>query len=290
MNKNISLIGYPCGKGAQIQECSKGPEALKQWKLSEKLTDNGIINKWQDIIESDDSLNDLQYITKACESLYKQVIDSINRDTFPVTIGGDHSMAVGTWSAVVDKYSMKQNLGLIWVDAHLDAHTPSSSKSGAIHGMPAASLLGYGAKDLVNLGSEGAKISPKHLVYIGIRSYEDAEYKLAKDLGVNIFTNYDVIKYGLENIIQDAISIATKETDGFGLTIDLDAFDPSRAPGVGSPEKIGLLRNEVFNALKGIGNHKKIKALEIAEYNPNEGYDDITKNLILDLIISIFKD
>jgi len=288
MNRTLSLIGYPCGKGAQITECEKGPEKLKDWGLSDKLNHRNIDSIWHDGFKLDNSLDDLQYVKTACNSLYKQVIDSIDNGNFPVTIGGDHSMAIGTWSAIADKYSIKNNLGLIWIDAHLDAHTPDSSQSGAIHGMPAASLLGYGSKELVNLGSEGAKINPEHLVYIGIRSYEEEEYQLIKDLGITVFTIYDVIKYGMENIIQDTISIVTENTNGFGLTVDLDAFDPTRAPGVGSPEKIGLLRNEVFLALKNIGNHKKIKALEIAEYNPDEGYDDITKNLVLDLISSIF--
>lgn len=289
MPNSLSFISYNCGKGAQLQSCALGPKILQEWGLSSLLQKKNILCQWVPNVAlplcSDDALYD---VTAACEALYKQIFTVLDQGNFPVTLGGDHSMAVGTWSGIVDYYNAKQRLGLIWIDAHLDAHTPHTSPSGAIHGMPAANLLGYGQKQLVDLGSVGRKIAPEHLVYIGVRSYEPEEYKLLTQLGVAIFTMQDVIEQGFDVIMQKALHHVTQHTDGFGVTIDLDAFDPEGVPGVGSPECNGLRRADVFAGLRSVGHHKALRGVEIAEYNPLQGHDDITKKVIHDLIEALF--
>jgi len=290
MDRNLSLIGYRCGLGAQIQECYKGPKSLKRWDIVTKFMDAGIQAYWDKVPEIRANPENFElYTEESCHKLYRQVRETLKKGDFPVTIGGDHSMAMGTWSGVVDHYDLKRKFGLIWIDAHLDAHTPETSASHAMHGMPAAHLLGYGSENFVNIGTEGAKISPNHLVYIGVRSYESEEHALIKGLGIRVYYMDEVRDRGFNVVMNEALEYVKKYTDAFGLTIDLDAFDPERAPGVGTPEADGLCRQEFFPVIKKLGLDKQLKAVEIAEFNPDRDENDRTKRLILQLITCLFQ-
>ncbi len=286
----LALIGYQCGWGAQVHECERGAKSLHDWGLAQKLRKEGIACDWmnlQNVIPTPENVEET--VHAYCEALYHQVREALLADSFPVTLGGDHSMAVGTWSAVVDHYHLKRKMGLIWIDAHLDAHTMDTSPSKAIHGMPAASLVGVGEKSMVHLGSTGTKIDPAHLVYIGIRSFEAPEYNLLKSLGATIFTMDNVREKGMTMVMQEARDLLLKKVKLFGVTIDLDAFDPDRAPGVGSPEKNGLLRQEVYESLVLLKACNRMTALEIAEYNPSRDERDKTKEIVYDLISALCK-
>jgi arginase len=260
---------------------------LRAWDIAAKLGESGVPAKWLPEMKLVDG-DALTVVHEACTELYSQTILALRNGEFPVTIGGDHSMAIGSWSAVVDYHDAQQDLGLLWVDAHLDAHTMETSDSGAIHGMPAACLLGNGDDSLVNIGSQGAKLNPAHLVYVGVRSFETAERAYLEGLGVTIYDMAEVERLGTLEVMNRAFEQVQMAPAGFGITIDLDAFDPDRAPGVGSPEADGLLRAEMFTALQSIGHHPRLRAFEVAEYNPEEGYDDLTKQLVLDLLVTVF--
>lgn len=299
MRKKISLIPFNSGWGAQVRGCADGAKVLKERGLAEFLSNQNIKFEWVEFkysnleagLKSDseiDCKSALPLVEDYCKILNSQVSKALMEGNFPVTIGGDHSMAVGTWSAVAAHYSIEQKMGLIWIDAHLDSHTHTSSPSNAYHGMPASALLGYGEGRLKNVGGETAKISPHNICFIGIRSYEEEEEALLEKLGVKIFFMDEVREKGMEKVLEEAMEIVNNGTYGFGLTIDLDAFDPDRAPGVGSPELGGILRKETFSALRSIGNHSKILGVEIAEYNPYLGEDLKTTNLVMDLLSNIF--
>jgi len=271
-----TLIGYACGRGAQKQGCKDGPESFRNSSANKY--------KWLDIYNiNDEPLNHQTAISNYCRDLCKKSAQIINSNGFPVAIGGDHSMAIGTWSGVTTALNAEGNFGLIWFDAHMDSHTPKTSLSGAYHGMPVATLMGYGDKELCSIGSDKAKISPKHLCIIGARSYESAEEELLNKLGVKVFYIDEVKKRGIEEVFSEAIAIA-KKAEYFGVSIDLDAFDPHVAPATASLEKNGLLADDIFRPLEICAKEKKFRALEIAEYNPHMDKDGKTEKLIFDLI------
>jgi arginase len=302
---NYSLIPYNSCFGAQIKGCKDGPIALKLWGLERKLKDSNLNIKWdlplalppplisEKFFKEHPSLatltthkhaQNLPLVIYHCQELYKRIQDSLSSSIFPIVIGGDHSMGIGTWSGVVDYHQCHENFGLIWIDAHLDAHTLESSPSKAFHGMPIASLLGLGEKKLSQLGSPKTKISPKHLCFIGIRSYEDEEYSLIKKLGAHIITAEEVSHHGLKKCLSQALTIVKKAKGGFGVSLDLDFFDPTVAPGVGSPEYNGISKEEGLDALKNLVIQPKLKALEISEYNPKLDKNHQTAQLVFELL------
>ncbi|WP_155520811.1 arginase, partial [Ralstonia solanacearum] len=209
---------------------------------------------------------------------------SVHEGHVPVVIGGDHSCAIGTWSGVASALRPAGPLGLIWIDAHLDSHTPQTSDSGAIHGMPLAALLGHGPRELTQVREAGPKLLPQHVVVIGARSYEPAERALIDRLGVRVIDAGEVARGGLRAVMADAIRIVTADTAAFGVTLDLDAFDPAVAPGVGSPEPGGLTGQDMTQALAACARDARFAAFELVEYNPRHDKGGITARLALDLL------
>ncbi|MDB2414990.1 arginase [Rickettsiales bacterium] len=272
--KPIDLIGYSCGAGAKIKECSKGPEYLYKFGISDKLKNA----TWHHIPK-----DSKESVLESCKLLYLQVTKSLKSKKFPVTLGGDHSMAIATWSAVTDYYKATESFGLIWIDAHMDAHTQETSHSGAVHGMPLSYLLGYGNDEISKI-CDITKINPKHLCLIAIRSYEPEEKAFLDLLGVKIFYMQDINKRGIDSVIDEAVNIVTNKTKGFGLSIDLDGIDPSIAPGTGSTEADGLTKDQVKIILQKTLHKSELKCLEIAEYNPDLDENDITAKLILEIL------
>ncbi|HKF73186.1 MAG TPA: arginase family protein, partial [Stellaceae bacterium] len=174
--------------------------------------------------------------------------------------------------------------GLIWMDAHLDAHTVETTPSMNAHGMSAAVLLGHGLPEFLKVG--GGALRPEHLCYVGVRSYEVAEWALLRRLGVRIFYMEEVHERGLAAVMADALAIATRGTRGFGLTIDLDGFDPADVPGVGLPVAGGLRGTEAAAVLRGIARDPRLRAVEIVEYAPALDRDHRTAQLVVDLLAS----
>ena len=191
-------------------------------------------------------------------------------------------MAIGTWSGVARV--AVEPVGLLWIDAHLDSHTPETSYSGAIHGMPLACLLGRGDKRLLNIGLAGVQVSAGHTAVLGARSYEPEELDFLKASGVRIIDSVELAQRGFADCLHEALGIVTAAPAGFGVTLDLDAIDPLLAPGVGSPEPEGLNARDVLEAVSGIAGLPGFRALEIVEYNPDRDRLGITASLISDLV------
>ena len=200
-------------------------------------------------------------------------------------VGGDHSCAIGTWSGAAA--GLDGPLGLIWVDAHMDSHTPATSPSGAVHGMPLACLLGYGPPSLAELGGPRPKLRPENVCLVGVRSFEPEEARLLDELGVRIFHMDEVERRGLSVVMHEALDRCQRQTAGFGLTIDLDAIDPFDAPGVGSPENGGICGKDLANSLEQIGDHPNLVGVEIAELNPDKDIDGKTAELVYRLLASM---
>jgi arginase len=205
------------------------------------------------------------------------------RDTVPVILGGDHSVAIGSWGGVAR--ALGAPIGLIWFDAHLDAHTKATSPSQNPHGMSAAVLLGHGEAELLAIG--GGAVRPENLCYIGARSYEDGELALLRRLGVRIVFMDEVHRRGLRTIVDEALTIAMAGTRAFGVTIDLDGFDPEDAPGIGLKTPDGLRREAMLDAISVLADRPELAAIEIVEYVPERDENLMTAKLVRDLLLAL---
>jgi arginase len=288
--KYINLIGYATGNGAENHGCGAAPEFLKQSDSLNAVNINYPV-QWQTILHPED--NDIEKshiptITWLSQQLAKNVKQSILAEQFFITIGGDHSSGIGTWSGAADAYSTQGDIGLIWFDAHLDAHTYETTPSGNIHGMPVACLLGYGHKDLTSIMSATPKLKPENLVYIGARSYEDGEHELLKKLNIKIYYMEQVKQFGIKTIFQEAISIVKKNTIAYGLSLDLDGIDPQDAPGVGCPADDGISAQSLLEALDLFAHDNKLIGAEVVEFNPALDREQKTEKLTVDILQKLY--
>jgi len=279
----IRIIGAASGIGAQDHACADGPVAFHHSQAWHELEHHPLLDWGKTLFApDDDGTSTAGRIAELCGDLADEVAVTMHADEFPVVIGGDHSIAIGTWSGVARV--LGEPFGLLWIDAHLDSHTPETSYSGAIHGMPLACLLGRGDKRLLNIGLSGAQISAAHTVVLGPRSYEPEEIEFLQRMGVRIIDSEEILQRGFTACLEEAVGIVSAALAGFGVTLDLDAIDPELAPGVGSPEPDGLVARDVLAAVRRVSGLPGLKALEIVEYNPDRDQYGTTAGLISDLI------
>lgn len=281
MEKKIDINLYAYGNGAQNFDCEQGALAIKNAIEKTDLANQchfhavlSVHNRKQQA----DALNDIATLSaKLAQSTQQSVL---NNNLF-VTLGGDHTAAIGSWSGAANGVN---ELGLIWFDAHMDSHTFETTPSNNIHGMPLAVLLGYGDKNLTHVLSAQPKLKPENVVLIGVRSYESGEAALLKKLGVKIFFMEEIKKFGMKKVIHESLHIVTKNADAFGISIDLDGFDPQDAPGVGTPEKDGVRANDFLAEFSAIAQHPKLIGIDIVEFNPVLDVDHKTEMLAVKLL------
>lgn len=279
----VRIIGAASGLGAQDQACADGPVAFHRSQAWHELAHHPRVDWGRTLFApAADGGGATGRIAGLCRHLADEVGHALRGGEFPVIIGGDHSVAIGTWSGVARVAG--EPVGLLWIDAHLDSHTPETSYSGAIHGMPLACLLGRGDKRLLNIGLAGVQVSAGHTAVLGARSYEPEELDFLKASGVRIIDSVELAQRGFADCLHEALGIVTAAPAGFGVTLDLDAIDPLLAPGVGSPEPEGLSARDVLEAVSGIAGLPGFRALEIVEYNPDRDRLGITASLISDLV------
>ena len=280
---HIRIIGAASGIGAQDRACADGPVAFHRSQAWHELEHHPRIDWGRTLFAPEgDGASTVARIAGLCRNLADEVALAIGSNEFPVVIGGDHSVAIGTWSGVAR--AQGEPIGLLWIDAHLDSHTPETSYSGAIHGMPLACLLGRGDKRLLNIGLAGRQISSAHTVVLGPRSYEPEELEFLRGMQVRIIDSDEILRRGFADCLDEALAVVASAPAGFGVTVDLDAIDPRLAPGVGSPEPDGLVVHDVVEAMRRIGGLPGLKALEIVEYNPDRDRHGATAELISDLV------
>jgi arginase len=285
--ERINFIGYASGLGAGNPLCADGPIYLRQYfELPNYLKDYAI--HWE-ILQPNLSLNDKKtIITELNQRLAIATSQSVSKNEAFVVIGGDHSSGIGTWSGVAQAAQAKGDVGLIWIDAHLDAHTPETTPSGNFHGMPIAALLGYGDPALTTIAMPQAKIKPENLCIIGARSFEAGEYELLKQFNVRIYFMEEVKQRGFETVFAESLSYITQHTQQYGISFDIDGLDPVFVPGTGTPEEDGLDLPEVYHALKKVAGDPRFLGLEIAEYNPHNCPDNRTVKTICQLISACY--
>ncbi len=286
--KEVYFVGYASGIAGSDSGSGDGPEVLKNSPIMTKLAQKGLRYHWGELIKStkqDASI--LDRVAGQCTELARAVKYAVNEGQFFIVFGGDHSCAIGTWSGVYDALDSQDELGLIWIDAHMDSHTPETTPTGNIHGMPLASLLGYGNAKLINILKAQPKLKPQNICLIGIRSYEEGEAELLKKLNVRIFFMDEVKERGMEAVMKEALSIVKKHTSYFGVTLDIDAIDPADAPGTGVVESDGIRAKDIYRAVQMLANEKRLIGFEIAEFDPHKDKNHMTEMFISNLITSM---
>ncbi|HLR10487.1 MAG TPA: arginase [Sporosarcina sp.] len=295
MKKAISLIGMPMDLGQLRRGVDMGPSAIRYAGIIERL--ENLAYKVEDLgnvsvkrpsrqeLVREDNLRNLNEVVEANIELSKVVSEEIEKERFPLVLGGDHSIAIGSIAGVSQHY---ENLGVIWYDAHGDINTVETSPSGNIHGMPLAVNLGLGHEKLTDIMGEAPKVKPENIVMIGIRDLDEGEKELIKKLNVKVYTMHEVDRIGMPQVIQETIEYLKDRTDGVHLSFDLDGIDPSEAPGVGTPVNGGVTYRESHLAMEMLAESDIVTSAEFVEVNPM--LDDKSKTAILavDLIGSLF--
>jgi ornithine--oxo-acid transaminase len=278
----IHLIGAASGIGAPDMNCAEAPGRVRarlaaHGKLDGKLT-------WHKTLRARSARRSA--LATFVRQLARNVRISLAGGSRFVVVGGDHACALGTWSGAAAALKQQGPLGLVWVDAHMDAHTPQTSPSGNAHGMPLAYLLGAGTGALARLDKR-ATLSPAHVCLIGVHSFEPAEEALLARLGVRVYRIDEIRERGMAAVLQEALAQVQAGTAGFGVSIDLDAIDPQEAPGVTTPAAGGLRAEEVVDVLRAAAERPGFIGAEIAEFNPPLDRDGRTGALVERLIDTV---
>ena len=264
MQRQVEIIGAAWGLGGPEPGCAKAPEALTPL-LAAELERDGVRVRGGPILRPSSSERRKQAaVAKLCGLLASAVAQSLRHGRLPCVLGGDHSCAGGTWTGVAR--ATKGALGLVWVDAHMDAHTPKTSHTGRLHGMPLAWLLGQDDDPLYGLAT--GVLEPQHVVLIGVRSYEPEERERLERLGVRVIYMDEIAQRGIDAVLDEAFAIAKRGTAAFGVSIDLDVVTPDEAPAVGTPVPGGVAGAELARALGRIGGRPDLAAVELVEYSP----------------------
>jgi arginase len=292
----VRLIGFPMDLGAGRRGVDMGPSALRIAGVSEKLSALGykVIDAGDIDIRTpevakviDPKLRYLPEIAKACSTLAAKVETSLDNDEFPLVLGGDHSMAIGTIAGIANHCKKhKKRFGVIWIDAHADINTPDTSPSGNIHGMPVAVSLGIGPPELTKVGGDFTSLAPHQIAMIGLRSVDEGERKMIKKLKIETHTMSDLDKYGVHRIIAKVLSSMRAKVDHLHVSFDLDSIDPTIAGGVGTPVPGGLSYREAHLIMEAIAESGYMSSFEIAEVNPILDNRNASAEFAADLIAS----
>jgi len=264
MQRHIELIGAAWGLGGADPGCATAP-ALLAPLLAERLAQRGAAALRGPMLSPAPTERRKQLaVSRLCGLLASAVADSLRNGRLPCVIGGDHSCAGGTWTGVARAIGGK--FGLVWVDAHMDAHTPGTSHTGRLHGMPLAWLLGQDDDPLYGLAA--GVLDPGHVCLLGVRSFEPEEEQRLRRLGVRVILMREIESRGIDAALDEALAIATAGSGAFGISVDLDVVTPEEAPGVGTPVQGGISGQALARALERVGGRPDLAALELVEYCP----------------------
>jgi len=296
VKRSLSILGVPLGYGASMAGVDIGPAALRVARLNQRIAGLGYsvhdlgdmrLERPQSHPDADEKLKYVREISNACEQLAIEVEEILKAGQLPLILGGDHSIAIGSFGGAASYYK-KQNetLGLIWFDAHADMNTPETTPSGNIHGMPLATLFGYGAPELTNIAGFAPKLDPQLCAHVGARDIDPDEREMVRKLGVRFFTMREIDERGMNSCMDDAIKIASRGTAGYGVTFDVDVLDPGDAPGSGTLVRGGLTYREAHLGMEKIAEAGGMRSLEIVEINTALDVNNKTAELGVELILS----
>jgi arginase len=288
----ICIIGAPVDLGADRRGVDIGPNAIRYAGLSDQLQrlghivcDIGNLNVPQPEkrAEGNSRLKYLDPIVRISEELYHTVSDVLQDNVFPLILGGDHSVALGSIGGVASVY---KDVGVIWVDAHGDFNTEETTPSGNIHGMVLAALAGLGHRQLTHIGGWGPKLNPPNIVIVGARDLDLGEQVLLKQHQVHVFTMSDIDRLGMSAVMERAVALASQQAQAIHLSLDMDSMDPHEAPGVGTPVRGGLSYREAHLAMEIVADSHQLVSMDVVEVNSILDRENATAQLAVDLILS----
>ncbi|GAC1660021.1 MAG: arginase [Candidatus Elarobacter sp.] len=277
----VDVIGVPMDLGADRRGVDMGPSAIRYARLKESLeklgidvTDHG--NLRVPVPESatvaEQNAKYYPIIKAVCDELADLVDGVVRQGGFPLVLGGDHSIAIGTIAGVARARGKAP--GVIWVDAHGDINTPLTSPSGNVHGMP------------VHFALEEHAVDPRRMVFIGLRDVDEGEKRAIRELGVKAFTMADVDRLGMSRVVDEALAIVADGENSVHISFDMDGVDPQEAPGVGTPVRGGITYREAHLLMEGAAASGTLGSLEITEINPILDSENRTAILAVELILS----
>lgn len=286
--KKVDLVGVQMDLGASKRGVNMGPAAIRHGGVCEGMTALGY--EWTDKGDlmpiptggTSEKMRNFQQVIDINRKLFECVTESLDRGAFPVVLGGDHSIAAGSISAVAQKY---KKIGVIWVDAHGDWNNEESTESGNMHGMPYSAVCGFGPNEMVNYGTP-CFVSPKNAVQIGGRDIDPKERIRMREAGVTVFSIADVDRMGMAEIMRRSMEIAGDGTEGIHMSFDVDAITPEAAPGTGTIVHSGLTIREAFLCVEMMAESGKLISLDMVEVNPILDIKNQTGILASELILS----
>lgn len=289
-NRNIDIIGVQIDFGASEKGVAMGPLAIRYAGLKPDLKSMGytVCDKG-DIIPPEDGMSlrhmiKFEQVNATNKELYDAVTETLEAGHFPLVLGGDHSIAAGSVSAVAKHYEAQGEIGVIWIDAHGDWNDDKSTISGNMHGMPYSAVCGWGPDSMVDFGQKPHFVPTAHCVQVAGHDFDRAEAARMKEAGMNVFPIHDIDKRGMYDVMQDAIRIAGDGTVGIHLSFDVDAITPEYAPGTGTPVPNGITAREAFLAVEMLAATGKLISMDLVEVNPILDERNKTGKLASDLI------
>jgi arginase len=289
----VGLFGVPMDLGQDRRGVDMGPSAIRYARIEAALENlgHGVTDLGNagvpipEVVAAGEEVKHLAAVKSVCEEVSQRAAAIVSEGLFPIFLGGDHSISIGTVSGVARSTSGERT-GLIWADAHADFNTPATSPSGNIHGMPLATLTGCGHPDLVGIGGPGASVRAEDVVIIGLRSVDVEEKNLLHEAGVKVYTMREIDAYGAARVVRGVIRDLA-HVDRVHLSFDLDVVDPEVAPGVGTPIRGGLTYREAHLLMELINEAGIVSSLDMVEVNPILDVKNGTATLAVELVESL---
>lgn len=297
MNRKVGIIGAPITIGQPNYGVDLGPSAIRYAGLHNHLnamgvdyTDYGDVpvpNRGSNIKDPETQLKNLEEVATGNEAIANMVKEVHQKGEFPLVLGGDHSIAIGTIAGIHESFN---DLGVIWYDAHADLNTADTSPSGNIHGMSLAASLGIGHSRLTSINGKISKIKKENIVIIGARSIDQGEKEFLKENGIKVYTMHDIVRHGMEKVMKEAIEYLEERTDGVHLSFDVDALDPIHTPGTGTTVDGGISYRESHLALSMLYESNILCSAEFVEVNPLLDDQNKTAEVTVKLITALLGD
>lgn len=294
---SVRIIGVPMDLGASRRGVDMGPSAVRYTDLRDRLEKLG--HTVEDVGNvhvpfREDAARGAQRgarylgaITEVCTEVAARTRTALEAGQVPVVLGGDHALAAGSIAGAAAHLTTKgQRLGAIWVDAHGDLNTPATSRSGNVHGMPLAALLGNGDKAMAAVAGPAPALKGSDVALVGLRDLDQPERQHIKKWGLAAFSMRALDERGVRAVIEEAITIATRNTAGLWVSFDMDVIDPEEAPGVGTAVPGGMTYREAHLAMEMFADSGKLVGIDVVEVNPVLDEHNRTAEIACELILS----
>ncbi|WP_122091354.1 arginase [Halalkalicoccus subterraneus] len=294
MSEQVRVIGAPLDYGADRRGVDMGPSAIRYAGLADELAASGRTTVDRGDLSvpraeerdpdaaspSEGTAKFVKEVRDVCGRLSEEVASTLTDGEFPLVLGGDHSIAIGS----LQGSSRDADVGVLWFDAHGDYNTPETSPSGNVHGMPMAAALGHGS--FADTDWANASIDPENVALVGLRALDEKERLAIRESPVTAYTMSDIDKRGITAVTDEALEVATDGTQGIHVSLDLDWLDPKEAPGVGTPVRGGVTYREAHAALEIVARGGSLRSLEVVEVNPILDSGNETASLAVELAAS----